>query len=267
MTIEAPGEFDAERLGKSFYKSFYDVGRLRIPAGFQAFSPFKAVRNYERNLPHWRQVGATYFLTFRLNDSLPRDVVEAYHLELDVMTRRMMLDREQNGGSMSETMADDWEAFQIRHARKMEKVMDEGHGACVLRHEPARQLVHEALLFFHSARYDMHGFALMPNHVHVVTRPLEAWQPEDLLHSWKLFTARRINELNGSNGQLWQHDTWNRIIRDENHWLRAMRYTLRNPERAGLTSATASVWASPDVLADSDSSVLREDLLLEEEPW
>jgi REP-associated tyrosine transposase len=28
-------------------------------------------RVYRRNLPHWRQAGATYLVTFRLADSLP----------------------------------------------------------------------------------------------------------------------------------------------------------------------------------------------------
>ena len=31
--------------------------------------------SYRRNLPHLRIEGATYFVTFRLNDSLPESVV------------------------------------------------------------------------------------------------------------------------------------------------------------------------------------------------
>ena len=34
------------------------------------------MRVYERNLPHWRQEGGTYFVTFRLADSLPASVAE-----------------------------------------------------------------------------------------------------------------------------------------------------------------------------------------------
>ena len=50
----------------------------------QPFVPFdecKAVRIYRRNLPHWRQDGATYFVTFRLGDSLPRRVLDQWEYE------------------------------------------------------------------------------------------------------------------------------------------------------------------------------------------
>ena len=36
---------------------------LPAPPGFVGFDPNKPMRFYERNLPHWRQEGATYFTT------------------------------------------------------------------------------------------------------------------------------------------------------------------------------------------------------------
>lgn len=44
---------------------------LPPPPGFQGLHPDKALRVYERHLPHWRQEGATYFVTAHLGDSLP----------------------------------------------------------------------------------------------------------------------------------------------------------------------------------------------------
>ena len=41
------------------------------PPGFTPFDLNKSVRRYIRHLPHWRQDGTTYFVTFRLADSLP----------------------------------------------------------------------------------------------------------------------------------------------------------------------------------------------------
>ena len=41
------------------------------PPGFRGLDPNKSLRIYTRHLPHWRQDGATYFVTFRLADSLP----------------------------------------------------------------------------------------------------------------------------------------------------------------------------------------------------
>ncbi len=43
-----------------------------LPVMLQAFDPEGEFEIRHRNLPHWRQQGATYFVTFRLNDSLPQ---------------------------------------------------------------------------------------------------------------------------------------------------------------------------------------------------
>jgi hypothetical protein len=42
------------------------------PLGFQGLRDDLPLEVYEQHLPHWRQDGATYFVTFRLNDSLPQ---------------------------------------------------------------------------------------------------------------------------------------------------------------------------------------------------
>jgi hypothetical protein len=41
---------------------------------FIPFDERQAVRIYQRNLPHWRQDGVTYFVTFRLGDSIPEAI-------------------------------------------------------------------------------------------------------------------------------------------------------------------------------------------------
>ncbi|HSG71752.1 MAG TPA: hypothetical protein VLA12_15120, partial [Planctomycetaceae bacterium] len=49
-----------------------DSFNLPAPPGFRGMHPDLPVRIYRRHLPHWRQEGATYFLTFRLADSIPQ---------------------------------------------------------------------------------------------------------------------------------------------------------------------------------------------------
>jgi len=41
------------------------------PLGFHGLREELSLRVYVRHMPHWRQDGATYFVTFRLADSLP----------------------------------------------------------------------------------------------------------------------------------------------------------------------------------------------------
>jgi hypothetical protein len=37
------------------------------------FNPHAEIRHTENRLPHWQQEGATYFVTFRLADSIPSE--------------------------------------------------------------------------------------------------------------------------------------------------------------------------------------------------
>ena len=46
------------------------------PPGFRGLHPDLPIRVYQRNLPHWRQDGATYFVTFRLAEALPQEKLQ-----------------------------------------------------------------------------------------------------------------------------------------------------------------------------------------------
>jgi putative transposase len=240
-------------------------GRLRLPANFQAFNPRTGMRVYQRNLPHWRQPGATYFLTFRLGDSVPEEVIAAVQRERHDWEQLLDEDRSKHGENLPQRLMEDYQAFLVQTYRRLEKVMDAGHGSCVLGEPRTREIVSEAMLCFHRARYEMHGFVVMPNHAHLCVRPLGDWELEKLLHSWKSFTATEINKRLGRTGTLWQEDSWDRIVRDDAHWFRAMRYILRNPDHAKLLRGQSTVWVDSDLL-DHDSSTVREGTN-DEDPW
>ena len=45
---------------------------------FQSFDPYGETTISARHLPHWQQPGVTYFLTFRLGDSVPQDKLKGW---------------------------------------------------------------------------------------------------------------------------------------------------------------------------------------------
>ncbi|OYW29433.1 MAG: hypothetical protein B7Z47_04810, partial [Chthoniobacter sp. 12-60-6] len=45
------------------------------------FDPFAEIRVTRNNLPHWQQPGAAYFITFRMADSLPGEMLRGLDLE------------------------------------------------------------------------------------------------------------------------------------------------------------------------------------------
>lgn len=224
-----------ERVGKLVLRPM--PPNFAIPEDFKPFDWRGDFWNYERNLPHWRQPGVTYFITFRLNDSLPREVVEAAKREKQAWNERLARQPQPN-----ELLQEDYVAWQRRTWRKMESVMDQCHGSCLLRQPEFRRIVTDALLFFENERCTLHGFVIMPNHVHLAARALGDWQIEDVLKSWKGFTSREINKLTERKGQLWQEDNWNRIIRDKAQWLKVMRYIANNPAKANLRESEFTSW-------------------------
>ncbi len=175
---------------------------------FQPFDPHGLHTRSRRNLPHWEQLGATYFVTFRLADSLP---VEA--------RARIAELRELN-----DSAAFAW----------VERFVDAGVGSCVLADVRNAQIMVSALDSFDNARYKLGAFAVMPNHVHALVRPLEGYRRSQIVHSWKSYTAHDLQRSAGIRGSVWQEEGFDRIVRDEGELKRFRDYIFANPRAANL---------------------------------
>src|SRR5947199_6146145 len=92
------------------------------------FNQFTRLKTHSRGfLPHWEVEGATYFVTYRLFDSLPREVITRLKQEHKILSRR---------------------AFAI----SLDREIDEGRGAFYLRDN--RMAADDAEnLNFHRSRY------------------------------------------------------------------------------------------------------------------
>ncbi|HUI06774.1 MAG TPA: transposase [Verrucomicrobiae bacterium] len=74
----------------------------------------------------------------------------------------------------------------------------------------------------------------MPNHVHVLMTPLPGNEPSAILYSWKSYTANQINRLLGQSGPVWQRESFDHIVRNEEALLRFEQYIRDNPRSACL---------------------------------
>jgi putative transposase len=225
---------------------------LTVPDWFLPFSPRwsdpeRMTQSYRRKLPHWRYEGATYVVTFRLHDSLPRAVAVALHEEAAVWMRRIAAERAALNGLLSAATHLAWEAFQQEHFRHLDSHLDACHGSCLLRRPECRAIVAEALTFFEGERCRVGAFVIMPNHVHVLCSPLPGWPLEGIAGSWKQHSARRLNDLLGTRGRHWQPETHDRLVRDGDHFRRAVSYLAKNPAKARLPAGEATVWLAPEL--------------------
>jgi REP element-mobilizing transposase RayT len=211
---------------------------LSPPPGFQGLHPYKPVTRYVRNLPHWRQDGATYFVTFRLHDSLPKTKLN----ELEQLRHEWELRHP------SPPTESDFENLTLETMRCVERWLDQGLGSCRLKDSWAASLVVDAMHHFDEQRYELGSYVVMPNHVHAVVRPLVCDEEplERILQSWKRYTAREINRRFELTGTFWQDESFDRIIRDEEHLWQVLQYIGTNPAKTGLSREQCPSWVRPE---------------------
>ena len=164
-------------------------------------------------LPHIDAAYRLQAITYRLADSVPRRVIERWMGELGTVTE---------------------EQRQKKLHRLIAEYEDRGHGECWLADPENASVVIQNLKHFDGERYRLDAWCVMPNHVHVLIFCLADQQLDQIVRSWKNFTARLINQSVGRSGRLWNHDYHDRLIRDEDHLVRARSYIRMNPVRAGL---------------------------------
>ncbi len=165
---------------------------------------------YDRGyLPHFDTDKYPQMLTYRLADSLPRQAVQQILRETD----------------------DDPE----RRAR-FEKLLDNGHGSCVLKQRGCAEIVIENLNFHDGSLYRLLDWVVMPNHVHALyDRPTVSM--DQLVGSWKSYTSNQIKKRLGTFGdgeRLWKAGFHDRYVRDEHHLCNMQGYLFFNPVKAGL---------------------------------
>ena len=195
--------------------------------------PTADIGTTQNRLPHWEQDGRTYFVTFRTGDSIPAELARAFQEELDIWLIA-------HPKPWSEEVAQEyWDRF----ASRIEKWLDEAHGACVLRRPELANIVGGAFGFHVGKRCTQHAWVVMPNHVHALFSLIGNVDLSSLLHSWKSFTANEINRHTGKTGTFWQKDYLDRLIRNSKHFWACARYIRKNP--AKLHPGTYLLWEAP----------------------
>ena len=204
------------------------VGPAGVPpvesGRFRGLDRHGEIKITSRNLPHWRQTGAAYFVTFRLADAVPATLLREWKEELKTWLK---------------FHPEPWDSqtrheYQRRFQESREGWLDRGHGSCLLREEFAAEIVASALKHFQGTRYLLDAFVVMPNHVHALLLPLNGHSLSEILHSWKSFTGKELKRRGGEQETIWQDENYDRIVRDEKELQHFRDYIECNPSKAGL---------------------------------
>ena len=162
-------------------------------------------------LPHFDAEGFTQFITFRLADSMPQEVLAKWRLELD---RNEITD--------------------ANFRRRIEHYLDQNYGSSHLRDSRIAAVLQDTLLKWDGERYNLISWVVMPNHGHILLTPMQGFTMSDIMHSIKSYTAHEANRILNQKGQFWAKEYFDRYIRDWRHFASTITYIENNPVKARL---------------------------------
>ncbi len=185
------------------------------------FNPGKTVARHGGELPHWQQGDVFYFVTWRLADALPQEKLAQWREQRERWLRlhpRPWADETE-------------EEYHHEFSDAMESWLDAGSGDCILREPEVAGEVAGVLRNRDGQDYLLDAFIVMPNHVHVLFRLGKNARLEQVIKAWKGVSARRINQMRGRQGKIWQEEYWDRIVRNSKHLAKCRKYIRENPVR------------------------------------
>lgn len=193
-------------------------------------------QTYFRNrLPHITPLGGTFFITFRLGDSLPRSVIHNLCEEYEYKKKELPETGDPRYHQMTQDLR---ETIFGQYDYQLDTHL---YGSCILRETKAASLLADRIAAFDGHLYDLLAYCIMPNHIHLLlcVKPLDPGKERftplpKIMKLIKGGSARLINQAMGKNGQLWCIDYFDRFIRSEEHLERTWHYIQQNPVKAGL---------------------------------
>lgn len=196
------------------------------------FNPADEIEITRGNLPNWYQKTVYYFVTFRLADSIPKEKAEELRKDREEWRRI-----HKNKVDFSKS---DWIEYNRLFHDRVEEWLNNGYGSCLLRKPENAEIVVNALEYFNHKRYLLDEWVVMPNHVHVLVKPIGDHHLQQVLHSWKSYSSLQINRNEGQSGELWMSESFDHIVRSESSLEYFRRYIQDNPKKAGITAPASS---------------------------
>jgi len=184
-------------------------------------------------LPHWYNGHHCFFVTFRLADSLPQNVISdlksSLQSEINLITEENEIKRK--------LIIDE---LKFKYFKKYEHQLDsKPYGECVLKNVEIAQILYYKILSYHKKYFELNCLSIMPNHVHILLSTLDNCEIVELdkwLQLIKGGSSYLINKAMKRTGKLWATESFDRYIRNEEHYNNSFYYTINNPRAAGLKS-------------------------------
>jgi len=192
------------------------------------------VEKHRRFLPHHQETGQIISLTLRLEGTLPHHIIALIQEMKSVMADK------------GDQLTDSLQLQLYEHYHQLLAMYDDQLG----KHKPAgidlskpdfARVVTTAFHFYADSLYQLYAYCVMPNHIHLLIRPLpqksgQYAKTSDIVRRIKGYTGFKLNELNNSTTTVWHPDYFDRFVRNAKDLYNLVQYILNNPHKAGLVT-------------------------------
>ena len=187
---------------------------------------------YRRNLPHIQPEEAILFITYRLFFKLP-----------DEYLNRVKLLKTEFQNKIRSVKKKNIESEKLKFEKNLFDYKDNFIGKFQnspfwLKEDKIAKIIKDSLFWGSQKRYDLFAFCVMPNHVHILIRPViiddKPFPLQKIMYDHKHFTAIEANKLLKRKGNFWQDEHYDHYIRNENEFFNILNYIYLNPVKANL---------------------------------
>ncbi len=118
----------------------------------------------------------------------------------------------------------------------IENIIDEAqYGETYLKQPELAQIMMDSFHYLDGKDFKLVCYCIMSNHVHFIAYKFQK-PVEQIMKSFKTFTAHQINLKLNRKGRLWQREYYDRIIRDRNDLSAKIDYVVNNPVKINLVN-------------------------------
>ena len=186
--------------------------------------------HYHRKLPHFQPAEATFFVTFRLEGSIPIKTIRRLRENYDLMRRGILAQKDLTEKEQRELMYVEQKKFFVSTDDYLDNNLNEPYW---LREKEVAEIVAEAMQYRDGKQYELHAYTIMPNHVHMMMTLLpKAPVLHKVMQDMKKFTGLHCNRQIARDGQFWEDESYDHVVRQDGEFYRILNYILQNPVKA-----------------------------------
>jgi putative transposase len=204
---------------------------------------------YDRNLPHIVPLGATFFVTFRLHGSLPKSIIDKLKYKQQQDLLQLTFNKHLTPEERHKKIVDIERQYFIAFNDALDTIKTGPHH---LKIPALAQIIVDRMFEYDKKYYDLRSYVVMSNHVHalfdfsVQLATNEGAITEDnylqldgVMKLIKGGSAKYCNDwLKAHNMKhftpFWEHESYDRFMRNQKHQDATTTYILNNPVKIGL---------------------------------